>query len=167
MTKAECIAFNSKSVKTGMSTKNYGHTYFARKDFQPGNEIMRGYGRIVDHQTAHKSVQIGQSKHYVPIKWTGAYWNHPCDPNTYMHTRADGFPSLYALKNIKQGDEITYSYAMSEYAWSKGAHENEIICRCGAKNCKKKIHAFSQLSPKEQEQLRRKKVCATYLLRMV
>lgn len=167
MTKAECIAFNSKNVETGMSPKHYGHTYFAKKDFQPGDEIMRGHGRIVDHQTAHKSVQIGPHKHYVPTKWTGAYWNHSCDPNAYMRTRLDGFPSLYALKRITRGDEITYAYAMSEYAWSKDADENTIACRCGAKNCKKKIHAFSQLSPKEQEQLRRKGMCATYLLKMV
>ncbi|MDO8590798.1 MAG: SET domain-containing protein-lysine N-methyltransferase [bacterium] len=162
-----CIAFNVRNVEAGSSPKHYGRTYFAKKDFQPGEEIMRGYGRIVDHQTAHRSVQIGPRKHYMPTKWTGAYWNHSCDPNAYMRTRTDGFPSLYALKHIKRGDEIMYSYAMSEYAWSKGADENEVICRCGVKNCKKKIRAFSQLSPKEQEQLRRKRLCATYLLGMV
>ena len=164
---AECIAFNIRNVEANLSTKHYGRTYFSKKDFKPGEEIMRGYGRIVDHQTAHKSVQIGPNKHYVPGKWTGAYWNHSCDPNAYMRTRSSGFPSLYALKPIKQGDEITYSYFMSEYTWSKGADENKIVCQCGAKNCKKRIYAFSQLSTKEQEQLRRRRICTTYLLRMV
>lgn len=159
------LSFNQKNTKVGKSIKGYGRTYFSNRDFKLGEEIMRGYGRIVDHQTAHKSVQIKRDKHYVPQKWTGAYWNHSCDPNAFMRTRSDGFPSLYALKKIKMGDEITYNYAMSEFDWSKGADETHVVCNCGTKKCKHRIRAFSHLTPREQADLRKSKMCAGYLLK--
>jgi uncharacterized protein len=165
MERVQILAFNQKHVEAGLSTRGYGRSYFAKKDFQPGEEIMRGYGRLVDHQTSHKSVQIDFKKHYVPEKWTGAYWNHSCDPNAFMRTRNDGFPSLYARRQIRTGDEITYNYAMSEFQWSTNADENEIVCRCGARYCKRKIRAFSQLTPQEQDILRKNKTCANYLLK--
>mgnify|MGYP001582859880 CR=1 FL=1 len=95
------FVFNRENVNAGLSSKGYGHTYFVKKDFKPGEEVMRGFGKIIDHQTSHISVQVGTKKHYKPEKWTGRYWNHSCDPNTYIKTRSDGFPSLVALKKIK------------------------------------------------------------------
>src|SRR5262249_48643729 len=113
------------------------------------------------------SVQIGPEQHYVPEKWTGLYWNHSCDPNAYMCTRNNGFPSLYALRDIKQGDEITYAYSMSEYRWSKTAKENAVTCLCGTANCRGKILSFSQLPKEEQNALKNNQLCADYLCKIV
>lgn len=164
MTKEKVIDFNRKNVDTSASPKGYGFTYIAKKDFDIGQELMRGWGTIIAHQTPHISVQIGMDKHYLPEKWTGRYWNHSCDPNSYATTRPDGFPSLFALKKIKKGDEIHYYYAMTEYRWIKNADENRIACRCGAKRCDKKILSFSQLDQKKQHYLKKNKLCSKYLL---
>lgn len=164
MTEQETISFNQKNVYTGTSPKGYGRAYFAKKDFNVGDKIMMGFGNVIDHQTAHMSVQIGMQKHYKPSKWTGKYWNHSCNPNTYTKTRADGFPNLIALKKIKKGEEITFAYYMSEYEWIKNADENYMKCKCGEKNCKGKILSFSQLSEKEQKYLKSKGYCSAYLL---
>jgi len=163
MTLTQVLSFNQKNVFVGRSPKNYGFSYFAKKNFKKGDIVMSGFGKILDHQTSHCSVQIDKAKHYLPQKWTGKYWNHSCDPNSYMHTRPDGFPNLIALKTIPKDSEITYSYWMSEYAWSPKADEVHVICKCGSKKCKKKILSFSQLNTRDKDHLVTKKLCEKYL----
>src|SRR5690242_10992199 len=102
MDKKKVLEINQKNVFTGISPKGYGRTYFATRNFEPGDLVMIGYGKIINHQTPHSSVQIGINSHYLPEKWTGKYWNHSCDPNTFARTGKDGFPSLIALKKIKK-----------------------------------------------------------------
>ncbi len=165
MTQEEILKINQENVFTGLSPRGYGYTCFANKDFNIGDFIMHGYGKLLDHQTGHCSIQIDKNKHYMPTKWTGKYWNHSCDPNAYMNTRNDGFPNLYALKKIKKGDEITYSYWMSEFSWVKGVDELSVKCICGSKKCKGSILAFNDLSQKEKENLVFKKHCAKYLFK--
>ena len=116
------LSFNKRNVYTSRSPKGYGMAYFARKEFKKGDIIMIGFGKVIDHQTAHISVQIGFKKHYIPEKWTGRYWNHSCNPNSCIKTRSSGFPNLIALKKIKKNDEIIFLYAMSEFEWAKNTH---------------------------------------------
>lgn len=163
MTRDQIISFNKENVDVGKSKKGYGYTHFTKKDFKRGDIIVMGFGRVIDHQTSHISIQIGTNKHYLPEKWAGRYWNHSCHPNTYIKTRTDGFPNLVVLRDIKAGEEITYSYWMSEFSWSKDADENSVKCKCGEKRCKKKILSFSQLSETERLKLIKNRHCAKYL----
>ena len=56
---------------------------------------MSGFGRIIPSQTSSKSIQVGFDKHFYPDKWGGGcYWIHSCDPNTYAHSRADGYANV-------------------------------------------------------------------------
>ncbi len=163
MTKKEAEDYNKVNVSTGISPKGYGYTYFAKREFKKDEKIMLGFGRIVDHQTSHSSVQIGPEKHFVPQKWTSKYWNHSCNPNSYVKTEKHGFPALFALRKIKKGEEITYPYWMTEFKWSKNAKENKVSCLCGDKKCRGKILSFSQLPKKEQALLRKKGMVSNYL----
>lgn len=164
MTEKKVTIFNTNNVYIAVSPRKYGYAYFAKKDFNIGEEVMRGWGKIIDHQTSHISVQIDTHKYYLPEKFGGRYWNHSCDPNTHIRTRSDGFPSLVASKKIKKGDEITYRYAMTEYRWCKSADENHVKCLCGQRKCNKKILSFSQLTSKQQNYLKKNKLCSKYLL---
>src|SRR3989344_5024962 len=163
MKKTEVIVFNKENVNTGLSKKRYGYTYFTKKDFKLGEKLMMGFGRILDHQTSHMSVQIGPNKHYLPSKWTGRYWNHSCAPNAFVKTNKEGFPELFALKKINKGEEITYHYSMTELRWVKNAKENFVRCLCGEKTCKGKILSFTQLSLQDRKKLLNKKICSKYL----
>lgn len=164
MTEKQAIEFNKKNVYIGSSKRLYGKTHLAKRDFKKGEVVMMGFGKVIDHQTSLVSIQVDINKHYLPKIWTGRYWNHSCDPNTYIKTREDGFPNLIALKLIKKGEEITYSYWMSEFRWTRNANENKIKCRCGSENCKGKILSFFQLSKKIQKDIINKKNCAKYLI---
>lgn len=163
MNLAGVLKINKQNVYIGKSPKGYGFTFFAKKDFKKNDLIAHGYGKIINHQTAHCSIQIDFNKHILPTKWTGRYWNHSCNPSAYMSTREKNFPDLKALKNIKKGEEITYSYWMSEYDWAKHTDESKINCICGEKNCKNKILSFSQLDKKYQNKMIKKSLCAKYL----
>lgn len=163
--KEETIAFNKKNVDIGLSKNGYGYSYFAKKLFKPGDKLMMSFGKIVDHQTAHISVQIGYHKHYLPSRWNGRYWNHSCLPNTYIKTQSSGFPALIALKKINPGDEITFHYSMTEFLWAKKADENYLKCLCDQKKCSGKILSFTQLSPREQVVMQKKGICSEYLLK--
>jgi SET domain-containing protein len=54
--------------------------------------------------------------------------NHSCDPNTFMRVMKDRV-EFYALKNIKQGEELSCDYGETH-------HDGKLPCRCGAKNCR-------------------------------
>lgn len=166
MLKSSVIAFNQKNVYCARSPKGYGMTHFAKHNFPAGAIVMRGFGKIINHQTSHISIQIGPDRHFLPTKWNGRYWNHSCDPNCFVRTRSDGFPDLIALLDIKKGDEITYGYYMTEFSWSHRAQEKLIACRCGAKKCFKKILSFSQLDYRHQCDLKKRKLISSYLYRI-
>jgi hypothetical protein len=163
----DIIAFNKENVYCDQSPKSYGLTHFARRNFECGTVLIKGFGKLIDHQTTHFSIQIGFGKHFIPQKWTGKYWNHSCEPNTFIMTRPDGFPNLVAHRDIREHEEITYAYYMTEYEWSKGAKENLVKCLCGAKNCMGQIKAFSQLTMTEQLDLERKGQLSQYLAELV
>ncbi len=146
------ISQNQKMVYCGRTKKAYdGFTYFACRDISPGEIVVRTCPvSISDHQTKHISIQFGANKHLIPSKWTGRYLNHSCEPNCHVETGADGYPNITASRLIKKDEEISYSYFMTEENWSSQSHESYISCLCGAKNCKKKIISFSQLSNSEK-----------------
>ena len=60
-----------------------------------------------------------------------AYFNHSCDPNAGIN----GQIFLVAMKNIKEGEEITFDYAMA-LCKSRGTKTYKIKCHCGSKNCR-------------------------------
>ncbi len=139
------VAFNQQNVYCGRSPLGYGFTHFAKKHLEKGQVVVKGYGRVIDHQTGHFSIQMEFTRHFLPTKWTGRYWNHSCEANCYARTRKDGFPELVALRNIPPGDEITYSYYMTEYQWCRSAKENTLRCLCKTDVCNGQIMSFFQL----------------------
>ena len=57
--------------------------------------------------------------------------NHSCSPNTYMRIRGKRV-EFYALKEIKNRDELTCDYGETH-------HNGKKKCTCGSLNCKGNI----------------------------
>ncbi len=165
MNKSKIIEFNKKNVFVAESKNGYGRGYFASRNIKKGETIFHGFGRVIDHQTEFLSVQIGEKKHFVPSYWTGKFWNHSCNPNTYIKTRNDSFPNWIALRNIKKGEEVNYEYFHTEYSWTKQAILHLISCKCDQKKCRGKIYSFSDLTPSEQKKVLKSGHISKYLLR--
>ena len=67
---------------------------------------------------------------YSTVESEADWINHSCCPNTGF----DGRVALVALRDIAQGDEVTFDYAMSDSSSSYAFR-----CRCGSRQCRRWI----------------------------
>jgi len=133
-----------------------------KKGFLPHEKIFRVAGRIVDYRTK-RTLQIDNDVHIDPVDSDGNpelgyYLNHSCDPNTYslvLEVSDSTLPvmEIFALKAIKEGEEITVDYAFMESEIA-----NECACLCNSTNCRGKIISFKQLDIKEIQSYRDKNI---------
>jgi len=70
--------------------------------------------------------------------------NHSCEPSTYVKT-IDGVRKVIAMKNISEGGEITYDYAIN------GENEGTFSCHCGSKQCRKIYNGNFFKLPKDRQ----------------
>lgn len=54
--------------------------------------------------------------------------NHSCEPNCYSDVKK-GHIYIYAQRDIKKGEELTYDYGFARPGWQ------DHPCLCGSKNC--------------------------------
>lgn len=132
------------------STKNKGKGTFALRDFKVGELIFRyKRGKIItekewDELTEWETDHIDEldgGKFEILTK-SSAYVNHSCDPNTIKKGM-----SYYALKPIKQGEEICHDYR------DKGIFKNKWQCECGSKNCKGYVISDFFTLPEDKQKL--------------
>jgi hypothetical protein len=81
-----------------------------------------------------------QLEHY---RWS--FLNHACEPNAAFRGL-----TLVATRAIRQGEEITFHYATTEYDMAE-----PFRCRCGSPLCLGEIRGFRHLPPAALERLRR------------
>jgi SET domain-containing protein len=86
-------------------------------------------------------IGIGKDK-WIDPDYPNQYLNHSCNPNSSIK----GMVTMVALRDIKEGEEITIDYAVVE-----GDDMWEMHCFCGEKNCRKVIRSI-QFMPKDQFQ---------------
>lgn len=97
----------------------HGYGVFACKDFKRGDYIATVLGSKVEY----KSYFRGQSNRYA--NWIGLgknrwvdpvdefqYVNHSCNPSAGL--AGDRILKVYALRNIRAGEEITIDYSITE-----------------------------------------------------
>lgn len=77
-------------------------------------------------------LQIGEGK-YVDLDKPYLYFNHSCEPNAGIKDKT----ALFALKNIKKGEEITFDYSTTM--------DESLECKCGSRKCRKVIIDFFYL----------------------
>jgi SET domain-containing protein len=128
------------------SPKEKGKGLFAEKEFKKGEAIIKIKGKVIDHPT-RTSIQIDTDKH---LEWEEipqiGFLNHSCSPNCYIDTKT---LKLVALRDIAQGEEITFNYNSTEWEMSF-----PFMCLCGSKNCYKKIRGYKFLTKKQKQDLR-------------
>jgi hypothetical protein len=137
---------------------------FAGRDFDKGELVVRATGEVIPYQTRH-SIQIDWDRHLEPDP-PARYLNHSCDPNLGIKTNRYGLPDFVAMRDIEEGEELTWDYAMSEwthYERPDPALEFDLICLCGAKNCRGKMGYYSELPDELKEKY--KGFISDYLIR--
>ncbi|MDR1529766.1 MAG: SET domain-containing protein-lysine N-methyltransferase [Burkholderiales bacterium] len=71
------------------------------------------------------------------INGNAARWiNHSCKPNCESYEDEDDRVFIQAIKNIKEGDEISYDYKLSVEGKLTKKERKDYICLCGSKKCR-------------------------------
>ena len=101
----------------------------AVKDIQL-KTLIRVFNPQYSNERNKYTIQIG-TKHMMDD--IGKYLNHRCNPNSEIRNGVDT-PSLYAIKDIKVGDEVTFDYNTTEEILSEpfycNCHNKLIKGRC-------------------------------------
>lgn len=65
------------------------------------------------------------------------FFNHSCAPNCEAYI-FDGRVYIYAMRNVRRGEELTFDYRLSRIASDAVVSEDpaEHRCRCGASSCR-------------------------------
>jgi hypothetical protein len=128
----------SPFILVGKSTI-HGTGVFARKRIPQRTRIIEYTGDVLNRKESLKrdKAQKLAGKFYMfaidkkrcvdgSTGGDAKFINHGCAPNCFYH-RSGSHIWIYALRDIRKGEELTYDYKISE----KGKY----VCLCDAENC--------------------------------
>lgn len=139
----------------------------AARTIKKGEVILRMSGKrvseaVVDRLLAQKKLrrdnplQVGR-RSYIILDPVPVAANHSCDPNAAVIKTN----TLVAIKTISKGEEITYDYACVVGTENEGW---QMRCRCGSKNCRKEIGAWTTIPPRRLTFYTRIQALPTFVL---
>ena len=83
---------------------------------------------------------LDDEKHVIDGEGIAAFINHSCAPNCEPD-EVGGRVYVFALRNIKAGEELTYDYNLYD-----GELEDESICHCKAKKCRGTMYSDDEIA---------------------
>lgn len=117
-----------------------GKGLFIDEPVKKGEKILTFDGPIITWDEAVKRrrenhvVPIDVDK-YVDISERESLVNHSCDPSAGF----SGSDTLIALRDLEQGDEITFDYSLvTADGWT-------MDCKCGSEKCRGKVSDYADL----------------------
>ncbi len=115
----------------------------AARPFTAGALIAKFYGEVQTTPTMY-TLQIQELVHVACSVGGPTYCNHSCNPNAFWDmtvcTARAPFPILTALRDIAQGEEITFNYNHTEWDMA-----TPFSCLCGDATCLGKIQGFKHV----------------------
>jgi hypothetical protein len=141
-----------------------GFGVFAGRAFAANEFIIRFTGPQIDLQAAlakgekqGNPLQIGDGI-YLDPQPPCVFINHSCDPNAGIRNSTE----LYALRNIRVGEEIRFDYSTSilERCWT-------MECRCGSPACRQIVRDFDQLPYDLQQSYLSRQIVQPFIVDML
>jgi uncharacterized protein len=125
----------------------HGRGVFAKKPIRKGRRIIEYTGRRVpwksipdnvdDAHTFLFGINDGADVIDPEIGGNEARWiNHSCDPNCEAIEEDDGRVFIYALRNIRAGEELSYDYRLEVDERITPTVKAENACHCGTSRCR-------------------------------
>ena len=119
---------------------------YATKNIKRGTKIIEYKGKVITRREAEENPKYDNDKAIYLFNLNKRYdldgdfkfntarlINHSCNPN--CEVLGEGYKVwVYAIKDIKKGDELSY-----DYGFSFDEDFQNYPCRCGAKDCAKFI----------------------------
>ncbi|RDE06983.1 SET domain-containing protein [Sphingomonas aracearum] len=144
-----------------------GKAVYAAQGFAEGETIIRFTGRRFRADRvpsdlsgrADRFVQVTPDTVMGPSGRIDDLINHSCAPNAGLRFLSGGV-FLIAVRAIAPGEEIAWDYSTTMMA-----SDWQMLCQCGAPDCRGTIGNFSTLPPERQEWYRARNLVAPYLRR--
>lgn len=125
-----------------------GKGIFAARPIKKGEIAFIAKGKLIrfvirspqDSRIGPRRIGIGRHRWLDPFRHNPLYFiNHSCDSNTGIKGRV----MFVAVKDIKQGEEVTFDYSIQDEDtfW-------KMTCRCGQRDCRGIIRSI-QFMPDE------------------
>lgn len=122
------------------SANGTGEGVFATRSFRAGETVVIGtVARRAGRNHSH-ATQVSRTE-YVELSGLGPKVNHSCDPNCGVRMNDSGAPDLVARSFIAIGEEVTFDYAMRNYAIEHFPSR----CRCGSRICRGSVVGWKDL----------------------
>jgi SET domain-containing protein len=135
-------SWTSPKTKKAQPSKIHNLGFFAIEDISKNEVLAIKAGHIIDKKTLdesqdvinHSQMQVTDNLYIAPMSAeempeSMIYFNHSCEPNMGIK----GQIVLFALRDIKDGEEITVDYAT---IFDDNSHFD---CTCGAETCRKVV----------------------------
>uniref|UniRef100_A0A0C9R856 Ash1 protein n=1 Tax=Fopius arisanus TaxID=64838 RepID=A0A0C9R856_9HYME len=126
------------SIKSGVFILEYVGEVVSEREFK--SRMATRYANDTHHYCLHLDGGLVIDGHR--MGGDGRFVNHSCEPNCEMQKwSVHGLPrmALFALRDIKSGEELTYDYNFALFNPSEGQE-----CRCGSNACRGVIGGKSQ-----------------------
>lgn len=150
-------------------TKKYGKGVFAGQSINKGQTVMILTGEPISFAECERRINAGVEMRTDTLQ-IGLYRdldldelsrtaNHSCNPTCGMR----GVSKLFALRNIRKGEEITYDYSattgpiVSSSIWTMN-------CICGARNCRKIIGNVLSIPEKQLNKYKKSGALQNYIV---
>lgn len=129
--------FATKPIKEGETI------HILRGELLTGPEIDKRI--IAGEERPDDELQIGENLFFA-LDNPSYFFNHSCDPNGGIR----GASELFALRDIEEGEEITYDYATTvgvkrDPSWLLGNNDWIMSCRCGSEKCRGEIKPVTSI----------------------
>src|SRR6476620_10849145 len=137
----------------------HGNGVFATRAIEAGERIIEYKGEHIDwpealRRTAEKDGPVNHTFFFTlddgnvidgGAKGNDARWiNHACEPNCEAY-EDDGRVYIHALRDIDEGEELNYNYALIYDERHTPALKRLFACRCGTPAC-----SGTMLAPKRR-----------------
>lgn len=133
-----------------VSNNKFGKCLIANVPFSKGDKLYEFNGTLLHEldvpdysgstQFEDRYLQVDKDYYRETKDGTCDYMNHSCNPTCAVLVK-DREATLYAIKDINVGDEITFDYSIQMY----NEPGFEIICQCGSYNCRTVINEYTYL----------------------
>lgn len=91
---------------------------------------------------------VGNGRYVIDFS-PASYINHSCSPNCIEKMKTIVIKDIYALRDIKKGEELTTDYTLTAVDQFAGKGFWVMDCKCGSKNCRGKVTGDFFTLPKE------------------
>lgn len=132
------------SPKIELRRGSEGLGIFAREAIAAGEVLVCLRHVFVDRPERH-TIQLDEHLHQAGTGDIDDYFNHSCDPNTYLDFQRLQF---VARKPLAAGEELSFNYLTSE--WDMAA---PFTCGCGSPGCVREIRGFLHLTADQRESI--------------